>query len=128
MTLFIRSAVAALFCLSTLSYAAAPSAIKDPEALIGNEIVRLDELIQSTQLSLDTLIKLKSEIIEYQKVQLQFLANPKDNDLLLRVVKSAHKTLRTIKDNKLEKMFDPDFIDELTVLSQPANKRGVPKP
>lgn len=128
MTAFARLLFICCLLASAAAFSAAPAGIKDPEAMLGNEIARLDDLIQATRQSLETQQKLKNEILDYQKVQLEFLANPKDNDLLLKVVKSAHKTLRTIKENRLEKMFDPDFIDELTVLAQPANKRGVPKP
>lgn len=125
----LRTLILASFLLAfTAASADAPAAIKDPDAMIGNELARLDDLIQATQQSLDTLKRLKGEIIDYQKTQFQFLANTKDNELLMKVVKSAYKALRTIKDNKLEKMFDPDFIDELTVLAQPAAKRGIPKP
>jgi hypothetical protein len=47
---------------------------------------------------------------------------------LLKVVKSAYRTLQSIKSNNLIQTFDTDFIDELTVLSQPATKRVIPKP
>lgn len=108
----------------------APSltSIKDPAALIGNEIVRLDSLIQATQQSLEGQKKLRGLIVEYQKTQDLYLARAQDNDLLFKLVKSAHKTLESIKENNLTQTFDPDFINELTVLSQAANKRGVPKP
>lgn len=120
--------IASFILASTTAFAAATPGIKDPEALIGNEIARLDDLIQATEMSLEAQKKLKAEILDYQQLQNQFLNNSKDNELLLKLVKSAHRTLRTIKDNRLENMFDTDFIDELTVLSQPAAKRGVPKP
>lgn len=105
-----------------------PSSIKDPAALIGNEISRLDTLIQATEKSLEGQKKLRTQIVDYQKLQEQYLKNPQDNDLLLKVVKSAYRTLQTIKENNLSQTFDTDFIDELTVLSQPATKRGIPKP
>jgi hypothetical protein len=101
---------------------------KDPNALIGNEITRLDTLIQATEYSLEAQKKLRTQIVEYKMLQDQYLENTKDNDLLLKVVKSAYRTLQTIRDNHLELNFDPDFIDELTVLSQPAMKRGIPRP
>lgn len=105
-----------------------PLSIKDPEALIGNEIARLDTLIQATEQSLEGQKKLRTLIVEYQKVQKQYLNTPQDNDLLFKVVKAAHRTLQTIKENHLVQTFDTDFIDELTVLSQPVAKRGIPKP
>ena len=118
-----------LLILSSLQgHADISASIKDPAALIGNEISRLDSLIQATEKSLDAQRKLRVQIAEYQKLQDLFLKNPKDNDLLLKVVKSAYRTLQTIKENHLSQTFDADFIDELTVLSQPATKRGIPKP
>jgi hypothetical protein len=108
--------------------AEAPPTIKDPAALIGNEIARLDTLIQATEKSLEEQKQLRAQIVEYQKLQDRFLAKSEDNELLLKLVKSAHRTLNMIKSNNLTQTFDPDFIDELSVLSQPARKRGLPKP
>ncbi|HEV8052357.1 MAG TPA: hypothetical protein VGP47_07675 [Parachlamydiaceae bacterium] len=105
-----------------------PSPIKDPAAIIGNEISRLDTLIEATELSLEGQKKLRVQIVEYQKLQDIYFKNPRDNELLFKVIKSAYRTLQTIKENHLAQTFDPDFIDELTVLAQPATKRGIPKP
>lgn len=120
-----------LLCLFALSFqlqAESPSTIKDPNALIGNEISRLDTLIQATETSLEAQKKLRTQILEYQKLQDQYLKNTKDNDLLMKLVKSAYRTLQTIKEQHLEQNFDSDFIDELRVISQPATKRGIPRP
>lgn len=102
--------------------------VKDPAALIGNELARLDTLIQATQQSVEGQKKLRERIFDYQKVLDLYLQQPNDNDLLFQLVKSAYRTLESIKDNHLVNTFDPDFINELSVLSQAANKRGVPKP
>lgn len=117
-------------CLALVStgYAETASIVKDPEAMIGNEIARLDTLIEATELSLKKQKQLRERIVEYQRVQDAFLKNPQDNEALFKVVKSAYRTLQLIKENHLVQIFDTDFIDELTVLSQPATKRGVPKP
>lgn len=101
---------------------------KDPSALINNELARLDTLIQATQQSLEGQKQLRSSIEEYKKIQEQFFKQSDDNDILFSMVKSAHRTLKLIKDNHLTQSFDPEFIDELTVLAQAANKRGIPKP
>lgn len=114
--------------LSSLQADPPSLAIKDPAALINTELGRLDTLIQATQQSLDGQKKLKEKIIEYKKIQEQYLQKPTDNDLLLRLVKSAHRTLELIKETHLGQTFDPEFINELTVFSQPINKRGIPKP
>ena len=102
--------------------------IKDPKALLSTEISRLDTLIQATDQSLQGQRLLKSKIIEYKDIQDEYLLKTEDNDLLLKMVKCAHKTLQMIKENHLEQTFDPEFIEELTVLSQAASKKGVPRP
>lgn len=120
---------AGLFLCACYHIAAeAPMTIKDPAALIGNEIARLDTLIQATEKSLEEQKQLRIQIVEYQKLQDRFLEKPKDNELLYKLVKSAYRTLQMIKESHLIHNFDPDFIDELSVLAQPATKRGIPKP
>lgn len=104
------------------------SPVKDPNALIGNELSRLDTLIQATQQSLEGQKKLRERIIEYQKIQDAHLLHPENNEILFRMVKSAYRTLEVIQENHLIQTFDPDFINELTVLAQVATKRGIPKP
>ncbi|MEI8365049.1 MAG: hypothetical protein WCF65_01405 [Parachlamydiaceae bacterium] len=106
----------------------APAAVKDPATIVSHELLRLDTLIRATEQSLEGQKKLRSMIVDYQKLQEQFLKNQSDNELLLKVVKSAYKILQNIKENHLTQTFDTDFIEELTVLSQPAAKRGIPKP
>lgn len=102
--------------------------VKDPAALLGTELGRLDMLILATQQSLESQRKLREQIAEYQKIQEYYLKHSQDNEVLFRMIKSAHMTLNTIKENHLEQTFDPDFISELTIISQVAKKRGVPKP
>lgn len=101
---------------------------KDPTALIGNELARIDTLIQATQHSLDNQKKLRERIVEYQKIQDLYLLYPDDNEILFRMVKSAYRTLEAIREYNLTQTFDPDFISELTILAQVATKRGIPKP
>lgn len=95
---------------------------------IDNEIARLDTLIQATERSLEGQNKLRKKIVEYKKTEEAYLKSPDNNDLLFAVVKSAHRTLEAIKESHLTQTFDPEFINELTVLSQAASKRGIPKP
>lgn len=112
----------------THAAASALAQIKDPTALIGNELARLDSLIQATQQSLESQKKLRERIVEYQRIQDAHFQHPGDNEVLFRMVKCAYQTLKIIEENHLEQTFDPDFISELTILSQVATKRGIPKP
>lgn len=102
--------------------------IKDPAALLQNELNRIDTIIYQTQKSLEDQKKLRLLIEEYKKIQDDYLKKSQDNDLLLALVKSAHRTLKAINESHLTETFDPEFIEELTVLSLAAGKRGVPKP
>lgn len=124
---------ALLLCLAApLGIFSAPAQpiqpIKDPAALLQNEIARIDKLIFYTQKSLDEQKKLKELIVEYKAIQDQYLKTPQDNALLLSLVKSANRTLMAIKEYNLMQTFDPEFIEELTVLSLPASRRAaIPK-
>ena len=123
--------MACFACSSCFAAPSSPSAalclVQDPDVMIANEINRLDTLIQATNKSLECQKKLREKIVDYQKIQQLFTKNPNDNDVLLRMVKSAYRTLEAIKECNLVQNFDPEFMDELTVLSQAAAKRGVPK-
>ncbi len=105
-----------------------PPQIKDPLALINNEIAMLDNLIDVTQQNLENQKNLRHLVKEYQKIQDLYLQNPDDKEALYRMVKIAYKTLGNIKENHLTHLFDSDFISELSLLSQVASKRGIPKP
>lgn len=125
--MLIRSIVFVIVLVSAHVQAEMPQPIKDPDALIGNEIARLDTLIEATTTSLEGQKQLRLQIMEYQKYQDNYLKKTQDNDLLFKLVKSAYRTLQMIKEQHLLHAFDSEFIDELTVLSQPATKRGVPR-
>jgi hypothetical protein len=102
--------------------------IKDPTKLIDNQISILDKLIETTKMSVKNQENLRTQIQEYQKIQDLYLKNTQDNDQLLRMIKSAARLLNTIKTNQLSYLFDAEFISELTMFAQIANKRGIPKP
>lgn len=119
-----------LFIICNTLYAEAdtlPLPIKDPAYLVASELKHLDLLILATERSLESQKQLRAYIVDYQDAHDMFMKNPNDNDLLFNVVKAAHKTLKSIKDNNLTQNFDSDFIEELSVLAKPAKKRGIPK-
>ena len=98
------------------------------EDLIDREVAMLSDLIDATQQNLNDQIKLRNMIKEYQSYQKHYLEVAEDNELLYKMVKTAYAILDTIKRNHLAEAFDPAFINELTVVSKPATKRGIPKP
>ena len=117
-----------LICLSNVN-AVDPSS-EDSKNIIANELVMLDDLIQSTQRSLELQHKLRDSIQAYQEMQKKYLAsdNQQDNELLFRMAKAARKILEMMTENQLSPLFDPAFLGELTLVSRPATKRGIPAP
>lgn len=92
-----------------------------------NPLATLDDLIDSTQKILDNQKKIRDQIIAFQKLQNSYQST-QDKELIVLMVKTAHKLLENIKENHLTQVFDPDFLSELTVFAQVATKRGIPKP
>jgi hypothetical protein len=100
----------------------------DPSHALVSDMQALDHLIEMTQKSLDQQRALKNMLIEYQKLQEFFFKNDQDKEVMFRMVKTAHKLLETIKENHLLHLFNADFLSELTLFSQIATKKGIPKP
>lgn len=115
---------------ATLSYSALAADVikKDPKELLCSQISMLDDLITMTERSLNGEKQIKTLIIDYQKIQEQYLKNQNDKDLVVKMVRMAHRILIAIQENHLTQQFDPDFISELTLFSKIAAKKGIPKP
>jgi hypothetical protein len=94
---------------------------KDPLETIGN-------LIEATKKNLKNQMALRDMIKNYQSLQTEFLRHSHDKELLFKMTKAAHKVLENIKANHLVQVFDPEFINELSLFSQTGLKRGMPKP
>lgn len=93
-----------------------------------NELDTLNELIASTQHTLQGQLRLKEQIVKYQDLQQRSLNDDENYELLYAWAKTAHVILEMIKEQHLLQMFDSAFINELNIVSKPASKRGIPKP
>ncbi|MCE5318206.1 MAG: hypothetical protein LLG04_12705 [Parachlamydia sp.] len=107
---------------------ASDSPIIEPKEVVANEIARLNLLIESTQQSLEQQRRLRDMVVEYQKIQARYMESSEDNELLYQLIKKAYAILETIKAQHLEAAFEPEFLSELSMLSKPALKSGIPKP
>lgn len=96
--------------------------------MAGEELEQLDCLIKVTEENLDHQKALRLQVVSYLKLQDQYLQNPDDKDMLLRLAKEASKVLDSIKENHLTYSFPASFMSELTLFAGVANKRGVPSP
>lgn len=125
--MLIRSFFFIIMSLSPFLISAEISPIKDPKQIVPLQAQHLETLIEMTQATLNNLQILSKQLKDYQEVQERYLADTKDNEMLYRMVKSAQKLLENIKSANLVHSFDPDFISELNLLSQIAQKIGIPK-
>ncbi len=112
----------------SLNLQAADTGIIDTKDLVVGEIARLDQLIEATEQSLEGQKRLRERIEQYRELQVSYLSNSDDNELLFQLIKSAYTILESIKAQHLETAFEPEFLSELSVLSRPAVKSGLPKP
>lgn len=91
------------------------------------EVAKVDLLIEMTQKSLEGEKTLRDQLLAYQQAHKSYYKNTDDSENLIKLVKAGHRLLQTIKEMNLVQTFDPDFISELTVLSQVATKKSVPR-
>lgn len=105
-----------------------PPRIKDPKEIIDLQISSLDHLIAMTERTLNQLSTLRQQVKEYKEIQEQYLRNTDNNELLYRMMKTAHQLLKNIKADNLTHSFEPEFMSELNTMSQIYNKIGLPKP
>lgn len=102
-----------------------PRAHENPKK--NKEIASIDLLINATEQSLEQQKIIKQLILEYQTLQAEYLQHENDADLLMRTARAGKQVLDKINECSLNHNFDPEFISELTLFSNVASKRGIPK-
>ena len=117
-----------LTLLLSVAGTAAETSIVNPQDVVANELSHLDQLIDATEKSLAQQRRLRELIGQYQEMQKRYLDNSEDNELLFQLIKTAYTILESIKAQHLELAFEPEFLSELSLLSKPAMKSGIPKP
>lgn len=87
-----------------------------------SELPQMELLVQATEKSLEQQKLLHKLLLEYIAIQDSFQKNPADNKILSQMVRSGSQLFQLIKEAHLEHNFSPDFLNELTVLDQFAQK------
>lgn len=95
---------------------------------IGKELESLNILISATKQTLENATALKKQVEDYQKLQQLYLQDADNKELLFHMVRTAFRLNEKIKSTHLEHAFSPEFLSELHVFAQVANKRTLPKP
>jgi hypothetical protein len=112
----------------TSAFCGQPLAATESSQAVSQEIERIEDLIDVSKQNVSVLTQLKASIEKYQLLQSRYMQNQDNNDLLYQMIKEAYSILETIKKYQLASLFDPAFISELTLVSKPAAKLGLPKP
>lgn len=92
-----------------------------------NELSQLNDLIAATKRSMEQLTLLQEIIKQYQETQTVYLKDSDNVELLYRMIKLAHHAQDLIQEMHLSYAFDTEFLNELNLFAQMANKRGIPK-
>ncbi len=113
--------------INSSDYSQVPSTV-DPKAMIENDFIKLDCLIEVTRTNLDTQQKLRHLIKEYQALQKNYLVNGQKSELLLPMVRLAYKINTLIEKNHLAHLFEAEFLNEITIFAKMAVKKSIPQP
>lgn len=95
---------------------------------LSKEIDLVGDMIASAENAIKNLQSLQSDLKKYQAIRKVCLENPDDNESLYKMIKLAQSILDQIKIAQLTTVFEPSFLSELTIVSKPASKLGIPKP
>lgn len=92
------------------------------------EIAIVDSLIACAQNNVTQLISLREKIVDYQTQEALYMQNPQNTEALYKMIKNARVILENLQESRLSMLFDAAFLSELTIVSKPATKLGIPKP
>lgn len=96
--------------------------------MISNQLIKIDEWLEASKQNVRALTQIKASVERYQHLQARYMQNPENNEALYQMIKEAHSLLEAIKTMQLTPLFEAAFISELTVVSKPVAKLGIPKP
>jgi len=91
------------------------------------EISPIEEMIFSTEETLNVARTLKDKIQVYLDLQETFIINPSDKETCFQMVKAAHHIMADIQNYQLSQLFDPEFLSELSLFSEMGRKRPSAK-
>lgn len=122
-----------LFILTATFLSATAFCIEMPQissvtSNVSNELESLNTLIDATKENLNNERALKKQVESYLVLQQLYLKNADDKELLFQMIKNAYRLQESIKTYHLEHAFSAEFMNELTIFAQIANKRAIPKP
>lgn len=93
-----------------------------------NEIEAMDRLIAATQSKLQVHQQLRELMVQFKGQQEKFVRNDQDKKSAYKMCQTAAVILQMIKDNHLEHLYTPKFLDELKLFSAIASRNAPVRP
>lgn len=87
----------------------------------------IDPLIAATTKLLEKQKQLKALLEKYGELHSRYLKNIDDRALAMQIGKTAQEALEIIKEEKLNYLFEPSEISEMTLFAKLAAKPSIPK-
>jgi hypothetical protein len=104
------------------------SPLKSPKEIIDIQLKALDLLHQRTAQTLQQIEELKNQTADYKRIQEQYLDDIENRRLLASMLHAADNLLQGIKNAHMADLFEPEFLSELTTLTQLQKKMSLPPP
>jgi hypothetical protein len=92
------------------------------------ELATLNNLIEITQKNVEIQESIRQQLVNYQKVNKEFLKHPDDKELLYQTIILADRLFEKINNAHITQSFSPEFLKELKLFSQIAQNQGGRKP
>lgn len=93
-----------------------------------DEIKKIDQLINSTELQLDRQKQIRELMVQFKKQRDDFVQGNQTKQHAGKMVRTARQIYEMITANHLEHLFAKDYIDELQFFSSIAGKTAVTRP
>lgn len=88
----------------------------------------LNHIVAGTERTLAAQRDIQQQLSRYRQLKSEYLQDPQNRSLVIRLVKAAHKLNESIKAQYLNDALDGEFLRELTFFSKIAAKKSLPKP
>lgn len=83
-----------------------------------DEILVIEELIDTTKKNLDSQQKLHTMIVEFKQAREAFIANPDSGKLATKLVRQAMRLQNYLQKEHVSHLFSSDFLQELAFYNQ----------
>lgn len=93
-----------------------------------DEIKRIDQLIQNTELQLERQKQMRDLMVQFKKQRDEFVQGNQTKQHAGKMVRTARQIYEMINSNHLEHLFAKDYMDELQFFSSIAGKTAVSRP